>query len=132
MYTFIAIFTSVFSFYSICRRGGNATDSRNVRMEIQKELQKILSPVRAAVERYGMIEDGDVIAVGVSGGKDSLTMLYALAALREFLPRKFELRALQIDPGFDKSPSIGAEKNTHDGVRALCDTLGVQYHLKES
>lgn len=101
-------------------------------MEIQKELQKILSPVRAAVERYGLIEDGDVIAVGVSGGKDSLTMLYALAALREFLPRKFELKALQIDPGFDKSPSIGAEKNTHDGVRALCDTLGVQYHLKES
>ncbi|MBQ1503529.1 MAG: tRNA 2-thiocytidine(32) synthetase TtcA, partial [Clostridia bacterium] len=66
-------------------------------MEIQKELQKILSRTRAAVDRYGMIEDGDRIAVGVSGGKDSLTMLYALAAMREFYPKKYDLAALQID-----------------------------------
>ena len=101
-------------------------------MEIQKELQKILSRVRAAVERYDMIEDGDRIAVGVSGGKDSLTMLYSLAALKEFLPRKFELVALQIDMGFDKSPSIAAEKNGHKEIRALCEKLGVTYHVKES
>ena len=101
-------------------------------MEIQKELQKILSRVRAAVERYEMIDDGDRIAVGISGGKDSLTMLYALAALREFLPKKFELVALQIDMGFDKSESIAAEKNDHAEVRALCESLGVPYHVKES
>ena len=101
-------------------------------MEIQKELQKILSRVRAAVERYEMIEDGDVIAVGISGGKDSLTMLYALAALKEFLPKKFDLVAVQIDMGFDASPLIAAPKNGHDGVRALCDSLGVKYHVKET
>ena len=101
-------------------------------MEIQKELQKILSRVRAAVERYDMIEDGDHVAVGISGGKDSLTMLYALAALKEFLPRKFELVALQIDMGFDKSDVVGASKNDHEGVRALCSSLGVSYHVRES
>ena len=101
-------------------------------MEIQKELQKILSRVRAAVERYEMIEDGDRIAVGISGGKDSLTMLYALAALKEFLPRKFELVGLQIDMGFDSSPSIAAPKNGHEEIRALCDSLGVPYHVKET
>ena len=101
-------------------------------MEIQKELQKILSRVRAAVERYEMIEDGDVIAVGISGGKDSLTMLYSLAALKEFLPKKFDLVAVQIDMGFDASPSIAAPKNGHEGVRALCDSLGVRYHVKET
>jgi len=98
----------------------------------QKELQKILSRTRAAVERYGMIEDGDVIAVGISGGKDSLTMLCALASLKEFLPRKFDLIALQIDMGFDKSLSIAAPQNDHAGVRALCDELGVRYVVKES
>ena len=101
-------------------------------MEIQKELQKILSRVRAAVERYEMIEDGDRIAVGISGGKDSLTMLCALAALKEFLPRKFELVGLQIDMGFDSSPSIAAPKNGHEEIRALCDSLGVPYHVKET
>ena len=101
-------------------------------MEIQKELQKILSRVRAAVERYEMIEDGDRIAVGISGGKDSLTMLYALAALKEFLPKKFELVGLQIDMGFDRSPSVAAPKNEHAEIRALCGSLGVQYHVKES
>ena len=105
---------------------------RDAAMEIQKELQKILSRVRAAVERYGMIEDGDLIAVGVSGGKDSLTMLYSLAALREFLPAKFDIIAVQIDPGFDKSPSIAAPKNDHEAVRALCDSLAVRYHVKET
>ncbi|MBR6917257.1 MAG: tRNA 2-thiocytidine biosynthesis protein TtcA [Clostridia bacterium] len=101
-------------------------------MEIQKELQKILSRVRAAVERYEMIEDGDRIALGISGGKDSLTMLCAIAALKEFLPKKFELIALQIDMGFDKSELIAAPENNHDEVRALCDEYGVLYHVKRS
>ena len=100
--------------------------------EIGKELQKILSRVRAAVERYEMIEDGDRIAVGVSGGKDSLTMLCALAALKDFLPAKFDVVAIQIDPGFDKSEFVGAPKNAHDGVASLCRDLGVEYFVKET
>ena len=50
-------------------------------------MQKILGPMRAAVEKYHMIGEGDRIAVGVSGGKDSLVLLCALAALREFYPQ---------------------------------------------
>lgn len=100
--------------------------------EIQKkELQKILSRVRAAVERYEMISHGDRVAVGVSGGKDSLTLLCALAALKEFLPAKFDVVALQVDMGFDKS-SIGAAPNPHAEIRALCESLGVEYFVKET
>lgn len=101
--------------------------------EIQKkELQKVLSRVRAAVERYDMIGDGDLIAVGVSGGKDSLTMLCALSALKEFLPKKFDILALQVDMGFDRSELIGAEKCDHGQIAALCEELGVPYRVKET
>ena len=54
-----------------------------------KDIQRILSHVRKAVEEYSMIEDGDKIAVGISGGKDSLTLLCALAHLRIFLKKEF-------------------------------------------
>lgn len=65
-------------------------------------LQKILSRMRKAVEDYHMINDGDKIAVGVSGGKDSQLLLIALNQLRRFLPQKFDLVALTIDLGFEK------------------------------
>ena len=50
------------------------------------ELKKLLSYTRQAVDDYKLIEEGDHIAVGISGGKDSLTLLYALAGLRRFYP----------------------------------------------
>ena len=53
-------------------------------------MQRMLSYLRRAVDDYNMIEDGDKIAVGVSGGKDSVLLLCALAALRRFYPNKFE------------------------------------------
>ncbi len=53
--------------------------------------QRLLSLVRQAVERYGMIEAGDRIAVGVSGGKDSLTLLAALKELSGFYPKRFSV-----------------------------------------
>ncbi|MBO4283824.1 MAG: tRNA 2-thiocytidine(32) synthetase TtcA [Clostridia bacterium] len=65
------------------------------------ELQRILSFVRRAVDDYQMISDGDKIAVGISGGKDSLTLLVSLAALRRFYPAHFDLVALTVDMGFD-------------------------------
>ena len=64
-------------------------------------LQKILSRMRKAIEDYHMIKDGDKIAVGVSGGKDSQLLLLALRELQKFLPHKFELVAITIDLGFE-------------------------------
>ena len=84
-----------------------------------REIQRILSTTRRAVEQYGMIEAGDRIAVGVSAGKDSLTLLCALAELRRFLAIPFELYAVTIDMGFKEGFDLS-------GVEALCAQLGVE------
>jgi len=86
-----------------------------------KELKHILSYTRRAVADYDMIAPGDRIAVGVSAGKDSLTLLYALAALRRFYPVPFELIAITIDMGFD-----GMDFSP---IADLCRTLDVPYHV---
>ncbi len=81
--------------------------------------QKLLSLVRKCVDDYNLIEEGDKIAVGISGGKDSLTLLVALKELQRFYPKKFELEALTVSlglPNFDLS-----------GVQKLCDDIGVNY-----
>ena len=85
------------------------------------KLQQLYSYVRRAVDDYHMIEEGDKIAVGISGGKDSLTLLYALAGLKHFYPKKFELIAVTIDLGFGKFDLTEIE--------ALCAKLGVEYHI---
>lgn len=64
-------------------------------------MRKILSRVRKAVDEYHMIEAGDKIAVGVSGGKDSLCLLSAMATLKRFYPIPFELVAISLDMGFE-------------------------------
>lgn len=56
--------------------------------------------MRSACQQYDMIKDGDRIAVGVSGGKDSVSLLAAMADLRRFYPAKFELVAITLDPRF--------------------------------
>lgn len=63
-------------------------------------MQRILSFVRRACDDYNMIEDGDKIAVGVSGGKDSMLLLAALNHLKIFYPRRFEIYAIILDPQF--------------------------------
>lgn len=74
----------------------------------QKNAERhLLSYARRAIDDYHMIEEGDKIAVGVSGGKDSLALLYALCRLRIFYPKKFSLLAVTLDlgfPGMDFSP----------------------------
>lgn len=65
------------------------------------KLQRLLSLTRQAVDQYHMIDQGDHIAVGVSGGKDSLTLLYALYYLKKFYPNHFQLSAISVDLGFD-------------------------------
>lgn len=64
-------------------------------------MQKILSNMRKAIEDYKMIEENDKIAICLSGGKDSITMLHAFKNLQIFYPKKFEIIAISIDPGFD-------------------------------
>ena len=63
--------------------------------------QKLLSYTRKAVDEFHMIEDGDFIAIGVSGGKDSLSLALALKGLQRFYPKKFELHAFTVSLGFD-------------------------------
>ena len=60
------------------------------------KMQKLLSYTRKAVDEYQLIEEGDRIAVGISGGKDSLTMLYALQGLSRFYPKHFEVEAVSL------------------------------------
>lgn len=83
------------------------------------KLQQLLSLTRKAVDEYQMIEEGDQIAVGVSGGKDSLTLLYALHGLKRFYPKSFSLRAVTVDLGFQESD--------FEEIAKVCDTLGVPY-----
>ena len=64
------------------------------------KLQQVLSHVRKAIDDFHMIEDGDKIAIGISGGKDSLCLLYALHGLRRFYPKKFDIIAITVDLGF--------------------------------
>ncbi len=81
----------------------------------------LLSYTRRAVDDYGMIAEGDKIAVGVSAGKDSLTLLSALAQLRRFYPKKFELIAITVDMGFEGMDFIPIQK--------FCEGLEVEYHI---
>ena len=64
-------------------------------------MQKLLSYLRKAIDEYNMIEEGDKIAVALSGGKDSISMLMALKNLQRFYPKKFEIIAVSVDPGFE-------------------------------
>lgn len=64
-------------------------------------MQRILGKMRKAIEEYNMIDDGDKIAVCLSGGKDSITMLKGFKALQKFYPKKFDLIAISINPGFE-------------------------------
>jgi len=77
-----------------------------------------------------MIDDGDKIAVGVSGGKDSLTLLYGLAQLKLFYPKRFELVAITIDCGFITDAGAGAIN--FDEIKKLCENLNVEYHVISS
>ena len=65
-------------------------------------MQQLLSYLRKAIENYHMIEEGDKIAVALSGGKDSISLLMGLKALQRFYPKKFDLIAISINPGFEE------------------------------
>ena len=64
-------------------------------------MKRIVGLVRKAIEDYGMIDEGDRVAVGVSGGKDSLVLLGALALLSRYYPKKFSVIGLTLDMGYN-------------------------------
>lgn len=91
-------------------------------------MQKILGYLRKAIENYNMIEEGDKIAVALSGGKDSITLLMGLKALQRFYPKHFDLIAISVNPGFDFFDSSFLEET--------CKKISVEFvqaesHIKE-
>ncbi len=84
------------------------------------DTQKLYSQIRQTADRYCLIEADDNIAVGISGGKDSIVLLYALAGLKRFYPSPFTVTAITVDLGFgmDYAP-----------IRDFCHTLNIPYHL---
>lgn len=88
------------------------------------KIKQVLSLVRQAIDDYQMIEANDCIAVGISGGKDSLTLLVALASLRSFYPIPFEIKAITIDLGF--------ENQNFDEIINLCNELKVEYKIEKT
>lgn len=85
------------------------------------KLQQVLSRVRCAIDDYHMIENGDKIAIGISGGKDSLTLLHALSHLRSFYPNSFEIYAITVDLGF--------QNIDYSEIEVLCHSLNVEYRV---
>ena len=89
-------------------------------------MDKLTGRVRAAVEKYQLIEEGDRIAVGVSGGKDSLFLLCALAELSQYYPKHFSVVAVTADPCF------GGVPGDYSQIQGLCDALGVPYIIRKT
>lgn len=88
------------------------------------KLQQVLSYTRKAVDDYHMIKENDKIAIGISGGKDSLTLLYALHGLKRFYPKPFELHAVTVDLGFD---NLNLDK-----IKTLCQNLCIDYTIVQT
>ena len=87
-------------------------------------MQKILSHMRKAIEEYNMIEENDKIAICLSGGKDSITMLHAFKNLQRFYPKKFEIIAISINPGFDFFDT--------NFLQRICDNLEIPLFIEET
>jgi len=86
-------------------------------------MKRIISCVRKAVEDYDMIQEGDRVAVGISGGKDSLILLGALASLSRYYPKKFSVVGLTLDMGYDAD---------YSAIKKYCESFGVEHIVKKT
>lgn len=89
-------------------------------------MQKVIGKVRAAVEHYQLIDEGDRIGVGVSGGKDSLFLLCALHELSRYYPKKFTVTAVTADPCF------GGQETDFSAIETLCREQKIPYYVKRT
>lgn len=83
----------------------------------------LLAKIRRASREYGLIQPYDKIAVGLSGGKDSTVLLYALSVLQKTLPFPFELQGISLDVGWN---------NDYQIVGEYCRSLGIPFHLEQT
>lgn len=88
--------------------------------------QQMLSPLRKAIQKYALIQDGDSVAVGVSGGKDSVTLLKLLGEYRRFSPERFSLAGICVDLGFN------GRRTDLSGVEKMCEELGARFYVEET
>ena len=87
-------------------------------------MQRILSHMRKAIEDYNMSQEGDKIAVCLSGGKDSITLLHAFKTLQRFYPKKFDLIAISINPGFEFFDT--------QFLQDICDNLDIPLFIEST
>lgn len=84
-------------------------------------MKKIISYVRRAIEDYNMISEGDRVAVGISGGKDSLILAGALASLSRYYPKKFTVVGLTLDTGYNSD---------YSEIKKYCESFGIEHKVK--
>lgn len=89
-------------------------------------MNHLIGTVRAAIDEYKMINENDKIAICVSGGKDSVFLLYALNTIKKYYPINFDVVAISVDPGF------GNVQTDFSSVEELCKNLGVEYFIKRT
>lgn len=82
--------------------------------------------MRKAIQEFDLIDNGDVIGVGVSGGKDSLILLRGLYLLKRFIGIDYKLVAITLDPQFN------GVQGDYSSVQKLCDDMGIEYILKRT
>ena len=89
-------------------------------------MQKILGYLRKAVQRYDMLSDDDRVCVGVSGGKDSVVLLYGLALMKRFIGIDYQVVGLTLDPNF------GGVQTDYSPVSDFCATHDIEYHVVQT